>query len=323
MKSRRCSCVAVPRAYFFDRSLSGVYELVGGIEAFRRVSRRFHDRVEKDSLLRPLFPRDMRVLEERLALFLAELTGGPGEYSRARSKNSLVCRHAHLAIGPLEAERWLELMLASLADEGADSQLLGAKLRELAHSLADPFIALYQLALPELRAALQENPGLAVANDHGRNLICAAAVGWDVPRLRLLLEFGADVRAEDGGGHAPLYRAANGMGDELRGREAVELLIAHGADVNQRSGVGGMTPLHMSARRGTTGVAEALLDAGADIDAKDKGAETPLRRAVNCNQEQMVALLVARGADRLSIDKKGRIAVDAARTETMRILLVG
>src|SRR5262249_3984053 len=142
--------------------------------------------------------------------------------------------------------------------------------------------------------------------DHGRQLICAAATAWDVPRIRLLLEFGADVNATDAGGHNPLYRVANGRGDEATGREAIRLLINHGSDVNQVTGVGGMTPLHMAARRGTAEVAEALIDAGADIEAKDKNGETPLRRAVNCGQERLVRLLLNRGADPRSTDKMGR-----------------
>ena len=168
---------------------------------------------------------------------------------------------------------------------------------------------------------LVEDPSLALANDRGRNLICAAAISWDVPRLRLLLEFGADVEAKDAGGHNPIYRVANGGGREEEGRAALELLIAHGANVNQVTGVGGMTPLHMSARRGTTRIAEALLNAGADIEARDKNGETPLRRAVNCGQERMVRLLLSRGANPLSGDKNGRTPIDAARSENVRKLI--
>ena len=85
--------------------------------------------------------------------------------------------------------------------------------------------------------------------------------------------------------------------------------------------MGGMTPLHMSARRGTARVAAALLDAGAWIDAPDKRGETPLRRAVNCGQETMVRLLLDRGADPQTRDKDGRRPADAARTENLRALI--
>jgi hemoglobin len=311
---------------FYDKTLSGMYEAVGGTEAFRRISRRFHHRIEADPALRGLFPKNMEALEERLALFLAERTGGPPDYTAARGKTSLFCRHAHLAIGTAEAERWLAHMSASVEEEGvseATRKRLLAHLTDLAATLADPFVLLYRLPIASLRRKLEEDPSLAVASDRGRNLICAAAIAWDVPRMRLLLEFGADVDARDVGGHNPLYRVANGQGCEEEGYAAVELLIEHGADVNQVTGVGGMTPLHMSARRGTIRIAEALLDAGADIEAKDRGGETPLRRAVNCGQERMVRLLLSRGANPRSTDKYGRTPLDAARSESVRNALCG
>ncbi len=313
------------KAHFYDKSLEGIYEAVGGIEVFRSISKRFHHKIEQDPALRGYFPKNMAALEERLALYLTERTGGPAEYASARGKNSLFCRHAHLAIGTAEAERWLEHMTASFEEEGVKGEVsthLLSNLSVLAATLADPFILLYRLPVDTLRKKLEDDPAPAITNDHGRNLICAAAIAWDVPRLRLLLEFGADVKAKDAGGHNPLYRAANGQGsDEEEGRAAVELLIAHGANVNEVSGVGGMTPLHMSARRGTAKIAEALLNAGADIEARDKSGETPLRRAVNCDKEQVVGLLLSRGANPRSMDKKGSTPIDSARSENVRKLI--
>ena len=309
--------------HFFDKSLAGVYDAVGGIEAFRRLSQRFHHKIEQDPSLSRFFPKNMAALEERLALYLTERAGGPSDYTTSRGRTSLFCRHAHLAIGTAEAELWLQHMAAALREEGVDmeaSARLLSNLTELAATLADPFVLLYRLSLSNLREKLEEEPSLALANDRGRNLICAAAIAWDVPRLRLLLEFGADVEAKDAGGHNPLYRVANGNGREEEGRAALELLIEHGANVNQVSGTGGMTPLHMSARRGTTRIAEALLDAGANIEARDKKGETPLRRAVNCGQERMVCLLLDRGANPHSTDKNGQTLLDAARSENIRKL---
>ena len=310
--------------HFYDRSLAGVYEAVGGSEAFRRISKRFHHKIEQDPALRGFFPKNMTALEERLALYLMEWTGGPSDYTMTRGKTSMFCRHAHLAIGTIEATLWLDHMRTSLAEEGvggeASTQLL-SNLTEFAATLADPFVLLYRLPVAALREKLREYPSLALANDRGRNLICAAAIAWDVPRLRLLLEFGADVEAKDAGGHNPLYRVANGRGREEEGQTALELLIGHGANVNQVTGIGGMTPLHMSARRGTTQIAEALLDAGAEIEARDKNGKTPLRRAVNCGQERMVCLLLSRGADPRSTDKNGRTPLEAARSENARRLI--
>ena len=314
------------KGHFNDKTLEGVYQAIGGVEAFRRVSKRFHDKIEHDPALRGFFPKNMAAIEERLALYLAERTGGPADYTSARGKNSLFCRHAHLAIGTLEAERWLGHMTSSLAEEGVNretSTRLLSNLTELAATLADPFVLLYRLPVRSLREKFNEDPSPALANDHGRNLICAAAIAWDVPRMSLLLEFGADIETKDAGGHNALYRVANGGGDEGEGRIALELLISHGANVNQVTGIGGMTPLHMSARRGTTKIAEALLDAGANIEARDKNGETPLRRAVNCGQERMISLLLTRGANPQSTDKNGRTPYNAAKSDKLRKLFEG
>lgn len=313
------------KGLFYDKSLAGVYEAIGGIEAFRRISARFHHKIEEDPILRGFFPKNMAELEERLALYLAERTGGESEYTSARGKTSLFCRHAHLAIGTTEATHWLEHMRNSLLEEGVEettaTQVM-ANLTDLAATLADPFVGLYHLPIAQLRERLVKEPSLALANDRGRNLIGAAAIAWDVPRLRLLLEFGADVEAKDVGGHNPLYRVANGVGNEEEGREAILLLVEAGARVNQVTGIGGMTPLHMSARRGTTKIAETLLDLGADIEARDKKGETPLRRAVNCGRFEIVRLLISRGADPMSRDNKGQTVLSVARDTKIREVLV-
>ncbi len=313
------------KAHFYDNSLAGVCDAVGGIATFRRISERFHQKIEADPLLRDLFPKDMSALEERIALFLAERTGGLPEYTCSRGKNSLICRHAHLAIGQAEAAHWLEHMRESLAEEGVHPDVATRLLNNLtnvADTLVDPLVFYYSMPLAELRQKLMEDPGIALINEHGRNLLCAAAIGWDASRMRLLLEFGADIDTRDGGGHNALYRVSNGQGIDEQGRAALELLFTFGVNVNQTTGVGGMTPLHMSARRGTVQIGELLLDAGANVEATDKNGETPLRRAVNCGHEGMVQLLLSRGANPLTADNKGRTPIDAARTERIRQLLV-
>jgi len=82
-----------------------------------------------------------------------------------------------------------------------------------------------------------------------------------------------------------------------------------------------MTPLHMAARRGTVFIAEALIAAGAVVDARDSNGETPLRRAVNCGQEWVVRLLIAHGANPLSRDRKGITVLDSAKRESIKKLL--
>jgi ankyrin repeat protein len=66
--------------------------------------------------------------------------------------------------------------------------------------------------------------------------------------------------------------------------------------VNAAGGVTRATALHMAARRGYVGIAQALLDCGAAIDTRDSKGDTPLQRAIKCRRSAVAQLLVERGA---------------------------
>jgi truncated hemoglobin YjbI len=130
---------------------------------------------------------------------------------------------------------------------------------------------------------------------YGRTLLHDAADAGNLAAVECLLALGADPNATDGGGHAPLYGVGNACTAET-GAAVVHALVRAGACVDARDGVQRTTALHMAARRGNVQVAEALLDCGADIDARDRGGATPLRRAINCRKRPMADFLRARGA---------------------------
>ena len=54
----------------------------------------------------------------------------------------------------------------------------------------------------------------------------------------------------------------------------------------------------MAARRGFVGIARALLDAGAALEARDIKGHTPLQRAINCRKDEVARLLSDRAASR-------------------------
>jgi len=305
-----------------DDMLSSLYEQVGGTETCRILSERFHARVVHDPVLSKLFPKDLSRITERFALFLAEQIGGPADYKRTRGKQSLRCRHAHLPIGTTEAQDWLGHMFDTMEEVAIPEpgrQILYDYFKETARTLSDSFLPLYHMPLEELKMTLRANPALATASDLGRTLLSNAAQRWDLPRVQLLLEYGADVSLKDLLGHDPLYHAANGQApvSEEDGCTIVALLILNGANVNTQSGPGRSTPLHMAARRGNIAIAKVLLGATANIEARDSKGETPLRRAANCGQFGMVRLLISRGADPMSQDKQGRTVFDSIRNKQM------
>ncbi len=68
-------------------------------------------------------------------------------------------------------------------------------------------------------------------------------------------------------------------------------------------------------------VAKALLDCGADIEARDKLGETPLHRAVRCGKTEMVAFLLSRGANIHAAGKIGLTPGQVAWGTRMKNLL--
>lgn len=168
-------------------------------------------------------------------------------------------------------------------------------------------------------ATLLENPDLAHESYSGRTLLHTASAAGNLPIVEMLLKLGVDANNQDMGGHAPLYCVGN---ECPSGGALVRALIQGGAIVDACGGVKRCTALHMAARRGNIEVSEALLDRGANIEARDSLQDTPLRRAVNCGKTGVAALLLARGADLHSKGSKGLTPLTAARVGVMRRFLL-
>jgi serine/threonine-protein phosphatase 6 regulatory ankyrin repeat subunit A len=84
-----------------------------------------------------------------------------------------------------------------------------------------------------------------------------------------------DVNAKDKDGFTPLHHTAwEGH------KEVAELLIAAGADVNAKDFTLGRTLLHIAAREGHKEIVELLIAKGADVNAMDKDGNTPLDSAI-------------------------------------------
>ena len=99
----------------------------------------------------------------------------------------------------------------------------------------------------------------------------------------LLIANGADVNQKSDDGQSPLHIAVRGGNDRL-----VELLIANGADVNAKD-FEDYTPLHNAAWNGRLGVVEVLVSNGADINASAYDGRTPYRCATRKNHQDVTA----------------------------------
>jgi hemoglobin len=95
-----------------------IYELAGGDAPFRRLVDAFYARVERDQLLRPLFPADLEPGKQRQFLFITQYFGGPARYNEQRGHPRLRMRHAPFVIGQAERDAWAGHMLAAIDEAG-------------------------------------------------------------------------------------------------------------------------------------------------------------------------------------------------------------
>jgi truncated hemoglobin YjbI len=332
---------------------SNLYERIGGKAACRKLSVAFYARVERDPLLRPLFPgKTLKCAIDAFTAFLAQFTGGPSQDAEGRWALSLQESHARIKIGIPERAAWMKNMVQALdelpIEEPARTELLALFKESSAYLLnqgdspavspgsgelsrqmaldeavsaiktgnAERAIALAgscsptvhcglfalmihsgQDALVEyVRERVTRDPAMVHARvRYGRTLLQEAAAAGNRPMTEFLLTMGADPNARDNSGHTPLYSAGNQC-TVAAGGDVVRALVRAGANVNASDGVKRCTPLHMAARRGNVEIAKAVLDCGANIEARDKSGDTPLRRAMNCRKPGVAALLRAHDA---------------------------
>jgi hemoglobin len=95
------------------------YEWAGGMPAFERLTEAFYERVREDDLLQALFANMPDDHPRHVAMWLAEVFGGPSAYTDELGGYSrMVSKHLGLAIGERQRARWVQLI--GLAADDAD-----------------------------------------------------------------------------------------------------------------------------------------------------------------------------------------------------------
>jgi truncated hemoglobin YjbI len=218
-----------------------------------------------------------------------------------------------------KSEQCIELLQSPvLQARFARSPAVHASVLALAATSKTPMLREY--AADQLRA----NPSLIHERYKGwRTILHDAAGAGDMSLVEQLLDMGAGETAADDRARSPLYCVANECSVPGADQIVRALLQRGSTNVNAEHGVKRCTALHMAARRGNVDAIGALLDGGADIEARDSMGETPLRRAVNCNKVEAAQLLLARGADPHSKGSKALTPARAARSGEMKQLFSG
>jgi len=96
-----------------------------------------------------------------------------------------------------------------------------------------------------------------------------------------------------------------------------ELILEQGFNINEMRAVQGRTLLHGSASRGTVKAVNWLLQNGANPNASDRGARTPLHVCAERNTStSVIKLLIDAGSDLNARDSSGKTPLDYAREKS-------
>jgi len=181
----------------------------------------------------------------------------------------------------------------ALEDMGADKIDTSAE-----NGITPLILASHEVAVDAVEFLLIRRANYNLVSTSGCTAL-TVAVDRDLPGtgavVQKLVEAGADVNATTSEGLGAIHKACNmGLYD------AIEHLIAGKADVNLRS-KSGWTPLIMAGQNGHVEICKALIDAGADVDARtDKPGTTALIDASYNGREEIVKLLLESGVKEIN-----------------------
>jgi hemoglobin len=94
-----------------------LYDYVGGIDSLNRLTARFYERVKDNEILAPIFAHMSADHPQHVAAFLAEVLGGPADYSAKRGGHpNMVRHHLNRHLTQTQRREWVALLLDT-ADE--------------------------------------------------------------------------------------------------------------------------------------------------------------------------------------------------------------
>lgn len=159
----------------------------------------------------------------------------------------------------------------------------------------------------EVREILAQRGGLS--GFEVRPTLSGAAAAGELDSVKALLRGGDDPNEDLCFSYTPLASAAM-WGHE----DVVAVLLRNGA----RPRSGGKTALLLS---DDPAVVKLLLQAGAEVDARNLNGDTPLHYAASLGRMEVMPLLLKAGADVNALDRNGHTALDNCKPQACEILL--
>lgn len=283
-----------------------LYQAIGGAAACRKLSASFYARVERDPVLRPLFPgKTLKCAIEEFTAFLAQFLGGPPEHAQRRWWLSLRESHLRFKIGQKERDAWMKNMMRALDDVPIEESARSA-LRDFFERSSG-----YVVNVGQAPAATDDGGGPfsdSIHREISRRWSAQRALDKAVAAVHRGAADHAIAVAEGStlqtyfkcnrGVFAALLALMIGRGHETMLDYVREKLLADPALAQAR--YSGRTLLHGAAASGNLIIVELLLRLGAEPDITDAGGHTPLYCLANeCKMRgsaNVVRALVEAGA---------------------------
>jgi hemoglobin len=102
-----------------DAETPTLYEWAGGSDALERLTEAFYRRVRADELIGPLFANMPEDHPRHVAIWLAEVFGGPSAYSAEHGGYAnMLSKHLGLEITEKQRARWAQLIGLAADDAG-------------------------------------------------------------------------------------------------------------------------------------------------------------------------------------------------------------